>query len=164
MWHLRVFAGPLLATGRRHRGGRVPDRRPPPAAEPVYRLGHPQPDIPDVDQEIDHAGEPHPADDRGMINEFNVKHGYQLGAATVAWFLQLFGLGLTHNPQATFKAGRLAARPGRLGAAAGGGPGHRRRSGGLLFRGLTGPTGAGERRRVACARLPGRGRCRTTSG
>jgi DNA-binding beta-propeller fold protein YncE len=67
--------------------------------QPVYRLGHPQ-------QDGDHEGEPDPVADRGMINEFNVKHGYQVGAPTVAWFLQLFSLGQTHSPQGTFKAAR----------------------------------------------------------
>jgi hypothetical protein len=67
--------------------------------QPIHRLGNPQ-------VGGDHAGEPDPVLDRGLINEFNVKHGYQLGAPTVAWFLQLFGLGKTHDPQGTFLAAR----------------------------------------------------------
>ncbi|HZB48193.1 MAG TPA: hypothetical protein VE547_03790, partial [Mycobacteriales bacterium] len=67
--------------------------------EPVYRLGHPQ-----VGGNF--PGEPDPQLDLGLINEFNVKHGYQLGAPTVAWFLQLFGLGKTHDPQGAFLAAR----------------------------------------------------------
>ena len=73
--------------------------------EPVFRLGHPQ-------VGGDFPGEPDPVLDRGMINEFNVKHGYQVGAPTVAWFLQLFGLGLTHDPKEIFRMARTMFEDG----------------------------------------------------
>jgi hypothetical protein len=65
--------------------------------EPVHDLGHPQ---------RGGSAEPDPVLDAGLINEFNVKHGYQVGAPMVSWFLQLFGLGLTHDPKGTFLMAR----------------------------------------------------------
>jgi hypothetical protein len=75
--------------------------------EPIYRLGHPQPD-----SAGSHAGEPDPTDDADLIGQFNLKHGYQLGHAVVGWFLRQFGQGLTHNPKEVFKRSKEAYERG----------------------------------------------------
>jgi hypothetical protein len=60
--------------------------------QPVYRHGHPQPRA-----NAPHTGEPDPELDPGLVNEFNIKHGYQTGHAVVGWFLRQFGQGLTRR-------------------------------------------------------------------
>lgn len=70
--------------------------------EPIYRFGHPQAD----------SGDPDPNLDRGIIREINIKHGYQVGADCIHWFLSQFFLGMTHNPREVFKASRAAHQRG----------------------------------------------------
>ena len=50
--------------------------------------------------------------DAGLINEFNIKHGYQTGHSVVGWFLRQFGQGLTHNPMEVFKRSKQAFEEG----------------------------------------------------
>jgi Ca2+-binding RTX toxin-like protein len=38
-----------------------------------------------------------------LMNELNVKHGYQLSSSTGNWFLQMWALGLTHDPKKVFE-------------------------------------------------------------
>jgi hypothetical protein len=38
-----------------------------------------------------------------LMNQLNIKHGYQLGATTYGWFLTMWALGLTHDPVAVFE-------------------------------------------------------------
>ena len=45
---------------------------------------------------------------RALMNELNIKHGYQLGASTAHWFLALWTLGYTHDPKAVFEGARIA--------------------------------------------------------
>ena len=69
--------------------------------EPIYRFG-PKGSRPD----------PARASDRDLINEINLKHGYQVGAGIINWFLGQFALGRTHNPKYVFEASRDAFRRG----------------------------------------------------
>jgi hypothetical protein len=43
-----------------------------------------------------------------LMNELNIKHGYQLSATGVAWFLTMFTTGNTHNPVLNFIGASLA--------------------------------------------------------
>jgi DNA-binding beta-propeller fold protein YncE len=72
--------------------------------EPIHEVGNPIPR--NVDH--DHWGEPDPSLDKGLINEFNVRHAYQFGAPTVEFFLRMFGLGMTHNPKEVFRKTKTA--------------------------------------------------------
>jgi Ca2+-binding RTX toxin-like protein len=47
-----------------------------------------------------------------LINQINIKHGYQLGANEVLWTIGMFTTGLTHDPQANFLLSFLANQVG----------------------------------------------------
>ena len=59
-------------------------------AEPIYRWGK-------------EKGDPRPDQDRSIINEINIKHGYQIGASCIEWAAGQFFSGSTHNPEDVFK-------------------------------------------------------------
>ena len=42
----------------------------------------------------------------GLINEVNVKHGYQIGAECIDWFVGKFISGETHDPVRAFNESR----------------------------------------------------------
>jgi LGFP repeat len=48
----------------------------------------------------------------GIVNEVNIKHGFQIGGAAIDWFLLQFVSGATHDPKGVFEATRAAAAAG----------------------------------------------------
>ena len=50
--------------------------------------------------------EPQPGTHNEMINEINIKHGYQVGASFIDWFLGHFISGGTHDPVRCFRESR----------------------------------------------------------
>lgn len=58
-------------------------------SEPIYQWGP-------------KGGEPVKPKDSAIINEINIKHGYQLGASCIDWAVGQFLLGNTHNPKHVF--------------------------------------------------------------
>ena len=43
-----------------------------------------------------------------LINELNIKHGYQLSATAVGWYFAVITSGLSHDPQLNFLGASLA--------------------------------------------------------
>jgi len=56
--------------------------------------------------------EPSPSQHAELINEINIKHGYQAGAGCIDYFLVQFALGRTHNPKDAFTRSRDMFRRG----------------------------------------------------
>jgi LGFP repeat/Concanavalin A-like lectin/glucanases superfamily len=50
--------------------------------------------------------------DSTVVNEFNVKHQYQVGASAIWWFVGEFLSGQTHDPVSVFRASRAAFEAG----------------------------------------------------
>lgn len=48
----------------------------------------------------------------GLVNEINIKHGYQCGASVVDWFVAEFLTGITHDPSIVFLASRAVFEAG----------------------------------------------------
>jgi hypothetical protein len=47
-----------------------------------------------------------------LINEINIKHGYQLGLSSVTWFIAMFTSGLSHDPLVQFTLASVANETG----------------------------------------------------
>ncbi|HVG32750.1 MAG TPA: hypothetical protein VM911_06710 [Pyrinomonadaceae bacterium] len=54
----------------------------------------------------------HTADEPGLKNEINIKHGYQAGASLINWFVKQFGTGNTHDPVDVFEKSQEAYERG----------------------------------------------------
>lgn len=48
----------------------------------------------------------------GLIQQIQIKHGYQLGVSCVAWFVSQFLSGMTHNPRDVFKLAKAFREAG----------------------------------------------------
>jgi hypothetical protein len=59
--------------------------------------------------------EPDPSNprDQDLINEINIKFGYQLGANMISWIVKMAGKGYTHDPQENFSLVKAALDAGR---------------------------------------------------
>jgi hypothetical protein len=58
------------------------------------------------------GNEPSPTQHAELINEINIKHGYQTGAGCIDYFVAQFALGRTHNPKDAFIRSREMFRRG----------------------------------------------------